>query len=216
VRTQRLILLLFGAILLRLASGDALLRYVRPGARLPVLAAGAMLVLITVVTATRRRTGAASRLQWAVLVPALAVAVVTPPALGPASADRPPPTPPRPARGFPRLPTGDPVDIGLVDIVLRSLWGAGDSLRGRVLQTVGFVSHVAPGSFVLTRFVITCCAADAQPYDVEVRWRGPPPQRGAWVEVSARFVGRSAGNRLVPRVVAAAVSAVPAPADPYE
>lgn len=214
MRTPPLILLFVGAVLARLATGDALLRYVRPGARVLVLAAAGVLVAAAAAELLRP-SRAPRRRHWAALAPALVIAVVAPPALGPGGVRAPVAPPPRPARGFAALGHADPTPIRLVDVVLRAFWGAGDSLRGRRLQVTGFVSATDRSGFVLTRFVISCCAADAQPYDLHVAWRLPPPT-GSWVQVVGTYAGLSPHNRLVPRLAGSAVATVTAPANPYD
>ena len=65
----------------------------------------------------------------------------------------------------------------------------------------------------MTRLVITCCAADASPVNVDVSSALPAPPTGAWVQVTGRYAG-SAGD--VPRLSASAVVAVPMPQNPYD
>jgi uncharacterized repeat protein (TIGR03943 family) len=215
-RTQALVLLIFGAALVRLASGSALLRYVRPVARGPVLAAGlAMLLLAGVPAALRSRDRRGSRASWLVLAPVVAIALIAPPALGVLTADRPPVSPPKPDAGFAALPTGDPVPIMLSDVVLRTVWGASDTLRGRRLRVIGFVARSTDTGFVLARLVITCCAADAEPYDLDIETSVRAPPTGTWVAVTARFVGPSRADKVVPVLDSASIALIAPPSDPY-
>jgi uncharacterized repeat protein (TIGR03943 family) len=86
---------------------------------------------------------------------------------------------------------------------------------GEELVLDGFVdrdSGLAPDEFRLTRFVVTCCTADAT--IAQVRVVGAPPEAFAdeeWVRVTGRVypVGREV------LVAAEDVSPIPAPADPY-
>jgi uncharacterized repeat protein (TIGR03943 family) len=222
-RTQSLILLLFGAALVRLARTDALLRYVRPAARVPVLYAGLGIVLIAGVSVLRRergapdqRHGATSRLGWMVLAPVVAVAVIAPPPLGAQSADRPPTAPPRPGHAFTPLAGPDPVPIKLVDVVLRAVWDHGRTLRGHSLRVIGFAVRASTEGFIVARLVITCCAADAEPYDVDVASHGPAPPRGQWVEVTGRFLGMSPDDAVVPLLRATTIRPIAQPANPYD
>jgi uncharacterized repeat protein (TIGR03943 family) len=222
-RTQALILLLFGASLVRLASSDALLRYVRPDARLPVLSAGLAIAALACVACRNPTTAVAgsrhsttSRLGWVVLAPIVAVAVIAPPALGVMSANRPPTVPPKPGRPFAPLAGVDPVPIKLVDVVLRAVWDHGRTLRGHTLRVIGFIARTSTDGFLLARLVITCCAADAEPYDLEIRSNERAPPSGQWVEVTGRFAGMSARDQVVPVLDAAGLRAVPAPENPYD
>jgi uncharacterized repeat protein (TIGR03943 family) len=224
-RTQAVILLLFGAVLVRLAGSDALLRYVRPEARVPVGCAGFGIAALGCLAGGRRPRrardghahGTASQLAWVVLAPIIAVAVIAPPALGAMSANRQPTVPPDPGRPFTALGGVDPVPIKLVDIVLRAVWDDGRTLRGHTLRVVGFVSRGTADGFVLARLVITCCAADAEPYDLEIRsTRVAAAPRGQWVEVTGRFAGMSASNHVVPVLTATGWRAVPPPVNPYD
>lgn len=216
-RTQAVVLIMFGAALVRLASGDALLNYVRPAARPLVLCAGAALALVGVVLLARRpRFGHhASRAGWLVLLPVVAVAVVAPPPLGVLTAARPPARPPRPDHGFAPLPATDPVQVDLIDVVLRTVWDHGGTLRGHELRVVGFVARASGSGFVLARLVITCCAADAVPYDIEIRTDAPAPPQGQWVAVTGEYAGVRPSDDVVPVLRAAAVTPVSRPANPY-
>jgi uncharacterized repeat protein (TIGR03943 family) len=215
-RTQSLVLLIFGAALVRLAAGDALLHYVRPVARAPLLvAAVAMLLLGAVPAGLRGRADRGSRASWLVLAPVLAIALIAPPALGAFTARRPPVTPPKPDAGFATLPSTGPVPITLSDVVLRTVWGASDTLRGRRLVVVGFVARPTGTGFVLARLVITCCAADAEPYDLDIVTSLRAPPTGTWVAVTARFVGPSHADKVVPVLDSARFVPVAQPSDPY-
>jgi uncharacterized repeat protein (TIGR03943 family) len=91
-------------------------------------------------------------------------------------------------------------------------------LRARAGEEVtfqGFVTRTADApadEFLLTRFVITCCVADAT--TAQVRVVAAPPDRfadGDWVEVRGRIY--PLGDEIV--LAAAAVDPIAAPASPY-
>jgi uncharacterized repeat protein (TIGR03943 family) len=93
-----------------------------------------------------------------------------------------------------------------------------DRLRARAgeeVTLIGFVTRSAEGAadeFFLTRFVITCCVADATA--ARVRVVATPPGVGSdgdWVDVRGRIY--PLGDEIV--VAATAVTSVPAPASPY-
>jgi putative membrane protein len=92
-------------------------------------------------------------------------------------------------------------------------------LSGRPFDEVGFVMPDGdrPDLFFVSRFVVTCCAVDAQPVGVPVlrpEWRGTFA-KGTWVRVrGALGIDPHDPDRSV--VVRAAVDAIHEPGDPYE
>jgi uncharacterized repeat protein (TIGR03943 family) len=221
-RTQGFVLLLFGGSLLRLGVSSQLLRYVRPNARTWVLLAGMALVWlagIRLVQAHRARSSAtaATGVGWLILAPVVAILVVGPPALGPYSAARASPLSLSASgqKSFPALTGTDPHVLGLLDFTARAVWDDGRTLTGDALSLTGFVLAQRPGGFVLARLVITCCAADAQPIEVEVRATSPPPG-DAWVTVVGRYAGGDAGRVRLPVLSATSIAAVAQPTNPYE
>jgi uncharacterized repeat protein (TIGR03943 family) len=91
------------------------------------------------------------------------------------------------------------------------------SLVGKRVDLTGFVVPGADGAFTLTRFVISCCAVDAQPVGIGVVTDTTVPDQGAWVRVRGALAAnpdQSADARIVIR--AATVQAIRQPEDPYE
>lgn len=87
--------------------------------------------------------------------------------------------------------------------------------EGTAVSLTGFVSRLpgASGTFELTRFYVSCCAADAIPYSVEVEADGMPAGVGLddWLRVEGELA--AAGDGLVVR--AEAIVAVDTPKEPY-
>ena len=84
---------------------------------------------------------------------------------------------------------------------------------GFEISLVGFVSRSAEtpeGAFDLTRFYVSCCAADAIPYSVAVV-DGPDPDVDEWLRVSGHLEQR--GSAFV--LVAEDVVEIGEPEDPY-
>jgi uncharacterized repeat protein (TIGR03943 family) len=233
-RTQAFALLLFGATLLRLATTDALLRYVRPVAR-PwiVLAALVMLGLAiwTLVAESRsdlqRCPGrdstdepdhhGGSRAAWLVLAPVVAILVVAPPALGAYTAMRLPVSQIKTSsRHVPPLNGADPVAVSLLDYYGRAAFDGGRTLAGHHIKLTGFVLRAMPNGFEMARLVITCCAADARPVIVSVRTQGPTPSRDAWVTVTGEYGGMSPSDYTVPVLRALNVTPTRQPDNPYD
>ncbi|WP_439693560.1 TIGR03943 family putative permease subunit [Curtobacterium sp. SP.BCo] len=91
------------------------------------------------------------------------------------------------------------------------------SLVGKRVRLSGFVVPGADGSFTLTRFVISCCAVDAQPVGLGVVTDGAVPDEDQWVTVTGALAAnpdQSADARIVIR--AATVKKIAQPEDPYE
>ncbi|OII09098.1 TIGR03943 family protein [Curtobacterium sp. MCBA15_008] len=91
------------------------------------------------------------------------------------------------------------------------------SLVGKDVELSGFVVPGADGSFTLTRFVISCCAVDAQPVGLGVVTDGAVPDEDQWVTVTGKLAAnpdQSADARIVIR--AATVKKIAQPDDPYE
>jgi uncharacterized repeat protein (TIGR03943 family) len=232
-RTQAFVLLLFGAALVRLAAGDALLHFVRPVARPYVLAAGVAILALAVWTigSAARATHdpalddpapdphghrGASHAAWLVLAPVVAVLVV-PPALGSYSAARAPATIAKPADvSFPPLPPGNPAPVKVVDFATRARWDDGRTLTGRTVSVTGFALRPGVGRFILARLVITCCAADARAVEVGVVCDAPPPAQDAWVVVTGTYAGISQSDAMLPLLHATAIRPIAQPTNPYE
>jgi uncharacterized repeat protein (TIGR03943 family) len=87
---------------------------------------------------------------------------------------------------------------------------------GRTVEFDGLVSRPEKGgSLELSRFLVTCCVADAMPYSVRVLApQGfPPHEKGAWLRVRGRLEPASESGGLI--VVASSVRPTKRPADPY-
>ena len=242
-----LLLVLVGAAVLRISLFSELyLRYVQAGLRPYLVVSGAVLVLLGSAMAVVRRTThdedddhedhdahddhddhghhhgpAGPRVAWLLTLPALALLLFPPPALGSYSAGR--EAAQQAAQGvgsFPALPAGNPVELTLGQFSSRAIYDSGRSLTGRTVRMTGFVTHGDDGTWYLTRLLVTCCAADATTSKVEVRGAadGAPPV-DTWVTVTGVWhpKGKLGTDGAWPPVVdASAVRQVKQPADPYE
>lgn len=220
-RTQAYLLLLFGGALLRLGLSDLLLRYVRPAARIWVLLAGLALLSLAIgrlVQAHRARLagGPAIRTGWLLVAPVVAILIVTPSALGSFSAVRAPiGVPSDEHKDFPALTGPAPHQLGMLDFTTRVLWDAGRTVAGQNVQLTGFVLAGRPDGFVLARLVITCCAADARPVEVEIR-ADQAPARDTWLRVTGRYAGVDPAQSSFPVLTATSVTAIKQPTNPYD
>ncbi len=228
-----LVLLLVGGTLLKVAATGSYVRYVKAGLR-PVLfaAAGALLAVavLSLVQALRGRRAehadghghAHGRFDvaWLLVVPMLALLLIAPPALGSYSAAR-----SGTALGAARtdlapLPDGDPVRVSLLDYASRAVFDKGASLTGRHVILSGFLLPAPHGGWYLTRMVITCCAADAQPIKVGLTGTVPDGLRANdWIEITGVYTPRTAADDVnaetIPFVQVDSSRPIPAPQEQY-
>jgi uncharacterized repeat protein (TIGR03943 family) len=240
-----LLLLTGGAVLRITLFGDLYLRYVQAGLRPYLIVSGVALVLLGLATAAlRHRTPnphedvhhgdvhhgghvghshgpAGPRVAWLLTLPALALLLFPPPALGSYSAGR--EAAQRAAQGvgaFPALPAGNPVELTVAEFSSRAIYDSGRSLKGRTVRLTGFVTHGDDGTWYVTRLVVTCCAADATTGKVEIRNADDDVlPADTWVTVTGawRPKGALGSDAAWPPVLdAAEVTQVKQPADPYE
>jgi uncharacterized repeat protein (TIGR03943 family) len=162
------------------------------------------------------------RIAWLLTLPALALLLFPPPALGSYSASR--EEAQRAAQGvgtFPALPAGKVLDISVAQYSSRAIYDTGRSLKGRTLRMTGFVTHGSNGTWYLTRLLVTCCAADATISKVEIRGdeADGAPQTDTWVTVTGTWIpkGKLGTDAAWPPVLeSTTVKQVKQPADPYD
>jgi len=83
--------------------------------------------------------------------------------------------------------------------------------EGLEIELTGFVTHPAGAeTFALTRFYVSCCAADAIPYSVTVVGESDYPD-DTWLKVGGRVINR--GGRFV--LSPSDIERVTKPKDPY-
>ncbi|MEV0616354.1 TIGR03943 family protein [Nonomuraea sp. NPDC050404] len=203
-RSQASLLLVLGATVLAVSAFSGMYaNYVRPGFRPALVAAGAVLVLVAVLSF--RREQRAPRVAWLLAVPVFAIVLVAPPALGSYAARRGDAAPP-PAADHRALGAGV-TDLTLGDFIGRAT--AGGSLAGRRVGLTGFVVRAREGWYV-ARMRMACCAADAFVLEVAVEGASAPPE-DTWVRVTGTWApGRQ------PAIRASEVRPVERPEEPYE
>ncbi|MFJ8800328.1 TIGR03943 family putative permease subunit [Streptomyces sp. NPDC102487] len=239
-QAQAAVLFLVGAAVLHAGATDLYLRYVKAGLRPLLLAAGVVLIVTALATVgyevRERRTASGTsgsaggdghahphrepRISWLLVLPLLALILVAPPALGSYSAMR-TGTALQAPFGYPALPAGDPVPLGLVDYAGRAAYGHGHTLGDRRIRITGFVALDHAGTPYLVRMALNCCAADAQPVKIGLSGRIPPVlQPDAWLEVTGTYSGRRTkdpvNGGIIPFLDVSTARPVPAPRDPYD
>jgi uncharacterized repeat protein (TIGR03943 family) len=226
---QALVLVLVGGTLLKLAISGDYQRYVKVGLR-PYLIAAALVVLVVAGLSLlgRRRVGhdhghAHGRFDvaWLLVLPTLAVLLIAPPALGSFSASRSGTALAASSSALGPLPDGDPVKISVLEYASRAVYDHGHSLTGRHVALSGFVLPGDGGGWYLTRMVITCCAADAQP--VKVGLSGSVPaglKANDWLAVTGTYLERTdkdpVNGQPIPYLTVATSTPIPAPARQYD
>jgi uncharacterized repeat protein (TIGR03943 family) len=248
-QAQAVVLFLVGAAVLRAGFTDLYLRYVKEGLRPLLLAAGVILIVVSIATvwyerrqsqATRGKTqkthGSPAepeqqedggghthrepRISWLLVLPLLALILVAPPAAGSYSAGR-SGTALKPPPGFPALPAGQStLQLSVLDYASRVVYDHGRALDHRRIKMTGFISVDSSGKPYLTRMVLNCCAADAQPVKVGLSGRTlPVVAPDTWLEVTGTYTDKKikdpASKGVIPFIDVSRAKRVPAPKDPY-
>jgi uncharacterized repeat protein (TIGR03943 family) len=236
-------LLLVGAGILRISLfGDISLRYVKEGLRPFLLVSGLVLIVLAVIGARRdglpfRRAEAREEdtgrgpgvgegtghdhargpyIAWLLLLPAVILLVVPPPALGSFSAARENPKVVGDYDHFDPLPVAGPVPLSLTEFIGRVQQDGTQNLRRRTVVLEGFVTRGKKGSWDLSRLLVSCCAADAQSLAVTVHGV-KAPRADSWVVVTGTWhaYGTLGTATAALAVDATGVRSIPEPARPY-
>jgi uncharacterized repeat protein (TIGR03943 family) len=218
---------IIGILLTRLALQGTFRRYVRPAMGPWLAVAGVLLALLGLAVLWRHRRGdddhsahehGGEAVAWLLLAPVLVLLLVAPQPLGAFSLDRTGSAVSVKSGGgvfTPLDPATGPHEMTLLEFDQRAFEGTnGASFNGAPVQVVGFVGPITADGFIVARYSIACCAADALAATAHVvGGDGPRPARDAWVSVVGTF---EPGDQTNPRLVAASVTVVPTPDDPYE
>ncbi|MGF1599171.1 MAG: TIGR03943 family protein [Acidimicrobiales bacterium] len=226
-----------GAIMARLLWSGGFGWFVQQRMRLPLVAAAVVLLVFgayEAIAGTRDeqrdpesvRRPAGPVVGWLLIAPLLVLISVAPTGLGAAAAGRVDAyTPTERSTGFAPLdPLAGPVQLRVFDFLERALWDESRSLEGVPVRLEGLVVNdpeISDG-FKLTRFMVSCCAADGIPLQVVVHDPGPGLPDDTWV--IAEVVWRppatpyqDTSTHWIVEADAVSVTVVPdAPTDPYE
>jgi len=159
---------------------------------------------------------------WLLVVPMAVLLFVGPPAIGAFAASRSGTAlTAAPDSPYPPIPAGDPVTMSVIDFASRAVFDSTHSLAGRHVALTGFLTKAPGGGFYLTRMVVTCCAADAQP--IKVGLSGTLPSGAgsdAWVAVTGHLGTQTAKDPVngakIPFLVVTSAIATTVPSQPYE
>ncbi|MFC6155233.1 TIGR03943 family putative permease subunit [Kribbella jiaozuonensis] len=218
-----LVMVFVGAAVMQLATSGTYLRYVKPGMRWMLLAAGLILIALAVtdvlIKSREDHEHGLPRTAWLLLVPIFALLVVDPPALGADAAQRQSPVAAKPAesQGTSWLGgnTSEPTNLAVRDYAVWAVWEQ-SSMKGHSFKLTGFVTPAKNGVWYVTRIGLTCCVADGTAYMVEVRGQAAPPKNqwvtitGQWAEPTRRVDGDVAA------LTVETITPTTAPVNPYE
>ena len=162
------------------------------------------------------------RLGWLLVVPVVVMILFGPQPMGDFAIDRTPNLPPY-AFDIAKYAsdTGQRVPaLRFLDV----LEGVKDNnriyLTGHDVTLEGFTSRpeiVGAGAFLFTRYLISCCAADAQPLSVVITGADTVPPKGQWAHVTARLnPGRHGRSKYGPVLTLTKIELIKAPANTYE
>lgn len=226
-------MLLLGGAVLRIAVTGSYQRYVKHGLRPLLLLAGAFLVILAVLTLWYEIRGRHSHhddghghthepvVGWLLLLPALALLTLSPPALSAFAAGKAGTVVVSSQSDYPPLPPGNPAPVTLLDYSARSLYDSGRSLTQRTIRLAGFITPGPGGQPVLARIVLTCCAADGRPVKVGLDGKAPTGLApGTWIQADGTYTSRTGTDPInqarVPYLTVTAWQEIPTPQDPYD
>jgi putative membrane protein len=211
----------YGVYLLYAFATGALYFYIHPVYIIPSAVTGAVLIALAAVAGG----GGARLARPAAVMLALPLALgflLPPQPLSPAAAGQrgvQPLTLGRDERTLVFEPTAAPESYTIKDWI-KAFAADPEPVRhaGKPVRVTGFVHRdgsLPEGWFLVARFVVQCCAVDAQPVGLPVRATGAPPEPGRWVTVEGTWdVADMPGVRRA--VIAATVIAPTArPEQPY-
>jgi uncharacterized repeat protein (TIGR03943 family) len=113
------------------------------------------------------------------------------------------------------------VQIGLVEYATRAVYDDAKGMAGRTFDLTGFLSAGPDGRPMLTRMVLSCCAADGRP--IKIGMIGDVPGNlpaDTWVQVRGSYTSQTEKDPVneaqVPYVEVQGWQQVTAPRQQYE
>ncbi len=230
-------MLLLGTILARLLFSGGYGWFVQQRMRIPLIFAAVVLIIFGIhdaVTGVRQESAdplsskrsAGPGVGWLLILPLLVLVSIAPTGLGAAAASRVDAyTPTEETDPFDPIDTSAGVpEMRVFDFLERAIWDNQQSLEDVTVRLEGLVVNDSsvPDGFKLTRFMVSCCAADGIPLQVSVHTDGPPLEEGTWVIADVvwrppEIPYKDVDGELIVEADAVQVTVVPdAPNDPYE
>jgi len=199
------LLCIVGAVALRLVITGEFGNFVQQHMRIPITLAAVLLIGLGAVEvvgdlrdgavdpeSSRRPVG--PTVGWLLGLPIIVLLLVAPAALGAAAADRIDPlVPAEPATNAAAVePLDDsdgPVPLELYEFISRALWDGSGSLLDAEVELEGLVVNDpdVDDGFRLTKFAVSCCAADGLPLQVMLRGLDTTYENDEWVRVVVQW-----------------------------
>jgi uncharacterized repeat protein (TIGR03943 family) len=210
-RDAAALIALCGVAALAASLSGAVLDFLRPNMRGWVGLAGALLLAIGVVELWQARredpshSHGAPRVGWLIALPIVVGVTVGSGSLGVYAVGR-----NATYANLPDVPTsydleqyvrsasfgGQPVELTLVDFVVAAATPENRAvLEGHDLRLIGFLARTDDGEDRLTRFVISCCAADGSAVQVVLDDGTGLPADGTWLEVTGTLAPTPPGSQ---------------------
>lgn len=95
-----------------------------------------------------------------------------------------------------------------------------DHYKGQKVKIVGFVfkdNTLSKDYFLISRFVLSCCAADARPIGIPVRYNAEKfhLEENQWIEIQGTFDSGEVQSERQPVIILQNYKTVPVPENPY-
>ncbi|MGI5521385.1 TIGR03943 family putative permease subunit [Micromonospora sp. CA-259024] len=242
---QACVMIFFAGAVLRASVTDLHLRYVKEELRPFLIAASLLLIAAAVMTLwyelrpyavrpgdqtdaddpvaeNHEHAHHEPRVAWLLILPALGLLLVAPPALGSYAAGQAGTAlTAQESDDYPPLPAGDPARTSVFDYAARALFDKGRSIGNRRVELTGFITPGPGGEPLLARMIMSCCAADGRP--IKLGMTGNPPTGLAsdtWIQVTGRYTDRvtrdPVNDEEIPYIDVESWRPVTAPKNPYD
>jgi uncharacterized repeat protein (TIGR03943 family) len=195
-------MLVIGGFVVRLVLTNGYASFVQERMRIPLILAAGMLLVFGAVEAVgafraeaadpdSSRRSISPTVGWLLTAPILVLIAVAPTALGAAAAQRAEPLTPTevdtPESGIEPVDDSDgPVEMRVYEFLSRALWDETGSLTDKEIVLEGIVVNdpAITDGFRLTRFAVSCCAADGLPLQVGIRGVAESFDDDTWVRAT--------------------------------
>jgi putative membrane protein len=93
--------------------------------------------------------------------------------------------------------------------------------KNQKLQISGFISNLQSDNFLISRYIVVCCAVDASPITLPVVYSDQSKQylnnlkNDDWLKLTGYLSMETINNQLQPAIVLESSEQIPQPSDPY-